>query len=83
MECVFNHIRHMDVHDIYHDFNVCASVFSSGPTESIGVLDEASLVFTGRTKGTEGKKVSVGYFPQTPRTLLERICQCKDQVVVP
>ena len=46
----------MDVHDIYHDFNVCASVFSSGPTESFGVLDEASLVFTGRSKGTEGTK---------------------------
>ena len=74
----------MDVHDIYHDFSTfCASVFSSGARESFGVLDEASLVFTGRRKGTQGKKVSVGYFPQTPRTLLERICQCKDQVVVP
>ena len=76
MECVFHHIRHMDVHEIYHDVNVCASVSSSGPTESFGVLDEASLVITGRSKGTEGTKFSVGYFPQSPyptRTLLEDI----------
>ena len=55
MECVFNHIRHMDVHDVYHDFNVCASFFSLGPTDCFGVLDEASLVFTGGRRARKAR----------------------------
>ena len=54
MERVFNHIRHMDVNDMYHDFNVCASFFFGADGE-FGVLDEASLDFTGGRRARKAR----------------------------
>ena len=90
-----NYVRHLDVNVIHHDFNVCASVFSSGPTD--GLVYSVRLRLSSPELDGHGRhEVSVGYFPQSPYRIRElawpwmqsphrkhaRLLQRKDQVDV-